>query len=145
ETDPAREAAWREVQAMLDEEIQRLPETYRAPFLLCILEGQSRAQAAAGLGVTQRILEKRLARARALLQGRLARRGVSLGAVLATAAITSAAGPVVPRGLLCSTANALTVQASGGALPAKVAALLKRGENNHVAEQDQSHRPLCIR
>jgi RNA polymerase sigma factor (sigma-70 family) len=95
-TDPAREVAGREVQGVLDEEIARLPESYRLPILLCFFEGRTHAEAAQELGWPIGTVAGRLARAKEMLHARLSRRG--LGIDLATLVL-----PAVPPALVDAT------------------------------------------
>ncbi|TMQ33500.1 MAG: sigma-70 family RNA polymerase sigma factor [Planctomycetota bacterium] len=71
---PVSEAAFREIQAILHEEVQRLPARCRAPFILCCLEGKSRTEAARQLGWKDRSVTARLTEAKGILRTRLTRR-----------------------------------------------------------------------
>src|SRR5262245_33865541 len=75
---PADDLTHSELRAALDEEIHRLPEKYRAPVVLCCLEGKTHEQVARELRWPKSSVTARLARARELLRPLLARRGVAV-------------------------------------------------------------------
>src|SRR5262249_50333050 len=64
----APDLSWREACTLLHRELDRLPEKYRLPLLLCYLEGQSRDQAARKLGWSMNVVRGRLGRGRDLLR-----------------------------------------------------------------------------
>jgi RNA polymerase sigma factor (sigma-70 family) len=91
-TADAPDMSWREACGILHEELDRLPDLYRLPLLLCYLDGKSRDEAAEQLGVKTDVLRGRLERGRDRLRARLTRRGVGLSAgLLAAAAAADAA------------------------------------------------------
>jgi RNA polymerase sigma factor (sigma-70 family) len=102
-------AAWQELRPLLDEEINRLPEKYRAPLVLCYLQGKTNEQAAHELGWPTGSMSRRLAQGRELLRKRLVGRGFLLsGAVLGTL-LTSNASAAVPGTLTATTVKAAMV------------------------------------
>jgi RNA polymerase sigma factor (sigma-70 family) len=117
--DPFATVAWQEVRALLDEELGRLPESLRAPLVLCYLNGLSRDEAAGRLGWSKRTLMRRLEQARQSLRRRLQGRGV--------AALGLGAAVLAPRGLLAAVPESLAAAAvtvgTGGPVSAAVQAL----------------------
>jgi serpin B len=113
------DATWTEVRRVLDEELRRLPEKYRAPLVLCYLEGKTNDEAAEQLGCSRGTIAGRLSRARDLLRGRLTRRGVTLTSTALGAILTeNAASALVPAALLHATEKAM---ATGGVSASAVA------------------------
>jgi RNA polymerase sigma factor (sigma-70 family) len=115
----------------LDQELNRLPEKYRMPIVLCELEGRTHRDAADQLGWPIGTLSTRLSRAKAMLAKRLTRRGHALpGGSMALWLARDGAPAGIPPHLVHATAEAASLFATGqavsaGAVSADVVALAR--------------------
>jgi RNA polymerase sigma factor (sigma-70 family) len=128
--------AW-EWKCLLEEEVQRLPDKYRQPVLLCYMAGETKQAAAERLGLPEGTVSSRLARARETLHRRLTQRGIALtGAGLAGLLLpcsvsarllhaTTAAGVQSVRGLPLAVSSTV-LQLSQGVMRAMVLGNLRR-------------------
>lgn len=127
---PAETAQWNEIREILDEEVSRLPDKLRIPFLLFHCENRTLAEVAEQVGSTVPTVGTWLQRSREKLAERLRRRHIVVGA--------AALATILSQHLVVETASAEFVTATvqtvaevstnglAGCTPA-VASLVKAG------------------
>lgn len=117
--DPLAELSVREAQTIVDEELARLPEKYRAPLLLCCLQGRTRDEAARQLGWSVKLVKSRLEQGRERLRSRLIRRGLTVPAAMAATLLVEEAAPaaLLPATLLRATIQAVLAGSGKGIAP----------------------------
>ena len=112
--DTASAVTWQEAMQVLDEELDRLPATYRSPLILCYLEGQTMDEGAKELGWTLGAFRGRLERARDMLRKRLTRRGIEIPVVLFGVGLSSSlASAAATPTLTAATVQAAILMANG--------------------------------
>jgi RNA polymerase sigma factor (sigma-70 family) len=107
--------------AALHQELARLPQKYREAVVLCYLEGRTYQEVADKLRRPIGTVKVRLSRARGMLRGRLARRGVALPAGLAAAEMgaesaSAAVPPLLARRTLEAVARVETGSTTAGGI-----------------------------
>jgi RNA polymerase sigma factor (sigma-70 family) len=119
--EPSPDSDQGELVPAIREEVGDLPEKYRTPLMLCLLDGLTHEEAATRLGWPVGTVKTRVRQAKDRLRTRLTRRGFAptLGAI--TAAMTVREAQAMPLALVRSTARAALRYASGKAMTAGAA------------------------
>ena len=102
-----------DTQRIVREELERLPDLYREPVMLCYMEGLSHDEAARRLGWPVGTVKTRVIRGRKLLRERLDRRGVGLGVALLLWLLDPAKAEAAPLALTARTVKGMTLMAAG--------------------------------
>lgn len=92
-TEPLDQLSVREAEALLLEELGKLPGKFRDPLVLCHLEGRTRDEAARDLGCPLGTLKERLLRGKEALHLRLVKRGVTLSGALTAGLLSEVVCP----------------------------------------------------
>jgi RNA polymerase sigma factor (sigma-70 family) len=124
EVAPAEPHDWK---LFLDQELNRLPEKYRAPVILCDLEGRPRREIARQLNLAEGTLSSRLSRGRRLLAERLTRHGITLSGGALAMSLSEASAGVPPSLLGLTTKSALLVAAGQTAALSTSISLIMKG------------------
>ncbi|MEW4570926.1 sigma-70 family RNA polymerase sigma factor [Tautonia sp. JC769] len=112
-----------DTEALILDELNRLPARDRAVLSLCGLAGRTNEQAARELGLPVGTVQSRLHRARSRLRARLLRRGIAAPATLAALLPAEAAtAAVVPLSLVESTSLAALRYATHGSIASAASA-----------------------
>jgi RNA polymerase sigma factor (sigma-70 family) len=129
-TASVRPKVWEDLGLIIHEEVSRLPQRYRDPVVLCLVEGLTHAGAARRLGWPVGTVQSRLARGRECLRARLTRRGLApsvgaIGAILSAERVRAAVPPSLAEASVHAAMRLLTVKTAAEVVSAGVLALTK--------------------
>ena len=117
---------WDDLTAVIHDEIDRLPERYRIPVVLCDLEERPYEEAARHLGCPVGTIKSRLARGRERLKQGLTRRGLDDRAgILASGFVVAGASAALPASLTSSTIRLAIGSAAARPALVSIAILVK--------------------
>jgi RNA polymerase sigma factor (sigma-70 family) len=140
------EISHRDLQRVLDEELNQLPSRYRVPLVLCYLEGLTNEEAARQLGCPKGTIATRLARARDRLRSRLHRRGVAMSALSLGAVLLESARPAtVSAALVNATTKAAAMTAIRGAATHSTVVSTTSGGTRVLASSSRAEKALSAR
>jgi RNA polymerase sigma factor (sigma-70 family) len=111
--------SWSELQPVVDEALEELPENLREVLLLHFMQGRSTIQIAASQGVSQPTISRRLAQALDLLRKNLRERGIMAG-VVPVQAVLLHSNYVTPEAVRVSLGKIALAKAVG-IVPTKIA------------------------
>ncbi len=121
--DPIERVGIRELGAILDTELAKLPDHLRDAILITQFEGLSRAEAASRLGTSVAVVKDRLERGREYLRRRLLKRGVTLSsATLAAWFASGSAQAAEVQNLVVRTGPLAIAFAAGKSVSAQLSA-----------------------
>jgi len=103
----------RDLKELVQTELDRLPETYRRPIVLCYLDGLTHQEAARRLDWPVGTVKVRLVRGRRILRERLNRRGVALSAAFLLMLPTNRRASAVTAPLIEATVRAAVLDSAG--------------------------------
>jgi RNA polymerase sigma factor (sigma-70 family) len=112
-TKPVADSAWDQAFAAVHDELAKLPDTLRVPFVLCVLEGKGTTEAAEQLGLKLGTFSSRLSRAKQTLFDRLSARGLTTGlATIGAVAVGASTAPAAVAIKACDLAAGGPVSAN---------------------------------
>ena len=130
---------WDDLGAVIHEEIDRLPERYRIPVVLCDLEERPYEEAARHLGCPVGTVKSRLARGRERLKLRLTRRGLADPAATLVPGFPAAeVGAAVPASLAKETIRLAIATAAGGPARGAIAILVTEAIRAMITKKRES-------
>jgi RNA polymerase sigma factor (sigma-70 family) len=107
---------WYDLRLVLDQELDRLPQKYRAVIVHCDLEGKSHREVAEQFGWPEGTVASRLATARVKLAKRLSRHGLGVSSAVLATMLAENASAWVPPSMTASTVKAACLFAANRVL-----------------------------